>query len=439
MRNRIDKLGVASPIVTKQGANQIVIELPAVHNINDAAKVIGKTAVLELYDMTPSLLPPSIDASQNPVPFTSLYTMLARVQSGQKGQPEAAYLFRTKTKKVVAGPVAGPAARAELVKTLLKRFNGKAPKGTEVLTVPPRAIVIECDSTVAVVCPGVAAPGPRRLLLLPLQARRLPTGLGEPVPADDGQGSEAVGDAAGLRSDERPADRDDAVHRPRQQGLPRHHPGRGGARADAWEQQLPELRDRARQPDLLVPDDQLPAVPRRDRPDRRRRPDHRHGVAEGGEEPRSRPPDGRSAGQVRHDRAHRRLGHARQGLAEAGPQRRDRRPDPGRGLPASPLPLPRPRRGDRPRRLLGIHVRRDPDLRRHAHAAGLRRPDPDDRRRRGRERRRVRTHQGRSARREIGEGRDSGAATRRASTRSSTRTWSPASPRSCCSGSRPPR
>ena len=45
--------------------------------------------------MTPSLLPPSIGASQNPVPFTSLYTLLARVQSGQKGQPSAAYLFRT--------------------------------------------------------------------------------------------------------------------------------------------------------------------------------------------------------------------------------------------------------------------------------------------------------------------------------------------------------
>jgi SecD/SecF fusion protein len=160
MRQRIDKLGVASPIVTKQGANQIVIELPAVHDINQAAKVIGKTAVLELYDLTPSLLPPSIDASQNPVAFTSLSTMLARVQSGQKGQPEAAYLFRTKTKRLVAGPVSGPAPRSELVKILLKRFSGKLPKGTEVMTVPARTIVIECDSTVAVVCPGVSAPAP---------------------------------------------------------------------------------------------------------------------------------------------------------------------------------------------------------------------------------------------------------------------------------------
>jgi SecD/SecF fusion protein len=155
MRNRIDKLGVSEPIVTKQGKNQIVIELPAVHNINQAASIIGKTAVLELYDMTPALLSPSIDTSQNPVPFTSLYLLLARVQAGQKGQPTAAYLFRTKGKKLVAGPVAGPAARAALVKTLLKPYHGKAPKGTQVLTIPPNATVITCDSTVAVECPGV--------------------------------------------------------------------------------------------------------------------------------------------------------------------------------------------------------------------------------------------------------------------------------------------
>ena len=158
MRQRIDKLGVSEPVVTKQGSNQIVIELPAVHNINQAAQIIGKTAQLELYDMTPSLLPPSIDVSQNPVAVTNLFSLLARVQSGQSGQPSAAYLFRTKTKRVVAGPAVGPAPRKDLVKVLLKSFGGKVPKGTEVLTVPPKAVVITCDSTIAVVCPAVATP-----------------------------------------------------------------------------------------------------------------------------------------------------------------------------------------------------------------------------------------------------------------------------------------
>ncbi len=62
MRTRVDKLGVSEPVITKQGTNQIVIELPAVHDPTQAAKIIGQTAQLELYDLTPSLLGPSIDA-----------------------------------------------------------------------------------------------------------------------------------------------------------------------------------------------------------------------------------------------------------------------------------------------------------------------------------------------------------------------------------------
>ena len=117
--------------------------------------------------------------------------------------------------------------------------------------------------------------------------------------------------------------------------------------------------------------------------------------------------------------------------------RGDRRPDRRRDLPAAPLPFPRPRRGHRPRHLRALPVRGDPPLQRHADAAGVRRPDPDDRRRRRRERRHLRTHQGRGARREVRARRDRAPATGRASTRSSTRTSSRASRHSCCSRSRP--
>ncbi len=148
MRNRVDRLGVSQPEIRKQGANQIVIQLPAVHDVNDAAQIIGKTAVLELYDLTPSLVPPSIGAAQQPVPFTSLYLLLSRVQSGQKGEPSAYYLFRTKGQKLVAGPFD---TRAKL----LKARKGKVPPGMEVLTVPARTVVISCDSKTAVACPGL--------------------------------------------------------------------------------------------------------------------------------------------------------------------------------------------------------------------------------------------------------------------------------------------
>ena len=117
-----------------------------------------------------------------------------------------------------------------------------------------------------------------------------------------------------------------------------------------------------------------------------------------------------------------RLGDARQELAPPGDPRRDRGPDHRRDLPARPLPLPRARRGLRPRDLRAPLLRGDPPLQRDADAAGLRRPDPHDRRRGRRERRRLRTHQGRGARRDARCAPRSRPVTARASTRFSTRT-----------------
>ena len=90
----------------------------------------------------------------------------------------------------------------------------------------------------------------------------------------------------------------------------------------------------------------------------------------------------------------------------AGEARGDRRPHRGRDLPAPPLPLHGRRRGARPRDLRRAPLRRDPAPQRDADAAGLRGTDPHDRRRRGRERRRLRTHQGRGAGREVRARRD---------------------------------
>jgi len=152
IRQRIDKLGVSEPIVTKQGNNEIVIELPAVHNINQAAQIIGSTAKLELYDLETALVPPSIDASSSPQAATSLYDLLSSVQSGQKGEPSAYYLFRDKGKKQIA-PIPG-APPVQSREELLKPYGGKVPKGYTVMTVPADRTVVTCDSTTSVVCPG---------------------------------------------------------------------------------------------------------------------------------------------------------------------------------------------------------------------------------------------------------------------------------------------
>lgn len=47
MRTRVDSLGVAEPIIQKEGSNRILIELPGVKNPEEAIDIIGKTAQLE--------------------------------------------------------------------------------------------------------------------------------------------------------------------------------------------------------------------------------------------------------------------------------------------------------------------------------------------------------------------------------------------------------
>lgn len=47
MRNRVNELGVAEPLVQRQGANRIVVELPGVQDTAEAKRILGKTANLE--------------------------------------------------------------------------------------------------------------------------------------------------------------------------------------------------------------------------------------------------------------------------------------------------------------------------------------------------------------------------------------------------------
>jgi len=96
MRNRVDKLGVSEPIITKQGTDQISIQLAGVHNVNQAANIIGSTAQLELYDLEPALSAPSTSAS-GPVATRSLYGLLSHVpeylRRNLKGRTPAELMF----------------------------------------------------------------------------------------------------------------------------------------------------------------------------------------------------------------------------------------------------------------------------------------------------------------------------------------------------------
>jgi SecD/SecF fusion protein len=183
MRDRVDKLGVASPEIREQSPDEIVIQLAGVHDPAQAAAIIGKTAQLELYDLTPALESPSVDArGLNVNPSQSLYALLNAVQSrATTGTPTGYVLFhpvkitttkttgtgkKKKTKKVtttayVLSQHSGQFVYATLHRDpttgnpgLLDSHAGKVPKGWKMLKVPAKTVVVTCSAATTSTCPG---------------------------------------------------------------------------------------------------------------------------------------------------------------------------------------------------------------------------------------------------------------------------------------------
>ncbi len=156
MRDRVDKLGVAEPEIRTQGDDQISIQLPGVKDPAAAAAIIGKTAQLELFDLQANLVAPSIDVrTRQPIATPRLYDLLAGQQSlAAKGEPDSYYVFRTKGKKLVIGPVNSKQAA-------LSKWDGKLPAGHKLFAVPPNTVVVRCGIGEES-CPGVGELNPSR-------------------------------------------------------------------------------------------------------------------------------------------------------------------------------------------------------------------------------------------------------------------------------------
>jgi len=154
MRQRIDKLGVSEPEIRKQGTDQIVIQLAGVHDPAAAAKLIGKTAVLEFYDFEADLTGPSVNGltARVPVASASLFDLLSAPQTralADKGMPSQWYLFNS-TKVVRAGPT--PTKQALLASQIVQKPVAKGglgkhiPKDWTILKVPKNTVVVSCDA-----------------------------------------------------------------------------------------------------------------------------------------------------------------------------------------------------------------------------------------------------------------------------------------------------
>lgn len=93
LRNRINELGVAEPVITRQGTNRIVVQLPGVQDTAQAKKVLGATATLEYRAQVDG---DAFAAAQTGVvpPDARLYYMRAR-----DGQPRVPVLL---SRRVIA-------------------------------------------------------------------------------------------------------------------------------------------------------------------------------------------------------------------------------------------------------------------------------------------------------------------------------------------------
>jgi len=149
IRKRAESLGV-KVIVQPEGQDRVIIQFPGRRVTRRESLPLTDPGVLEFFDLETSLVGPSIDSHGAPVEHTSLYELLAAVQSQAKaGTSSAYYVFNGETKKLVAGPFA---TEEEAQKPLTAKPN------TQLFAVPPHIVVITCDKN-AVVCPGASGAG----------------------------------------------------------------------------------------------------------------------------------------------------------------------------------------------------------------------------------------------------------------------------------------
>ncbi len=90
IRNRIDQLGVAEPVIARQGERRVLVQLPGVTDPQRAVEVIGRTALLEFKDENGNTL------------LTGAHLKNAQVQYDRFGRPVVAISFDEEGAKLFA-------------------------------------------------------------------------------------------------------------------------------------------------------------------------------------------------------------------------------------------------------------------------------------------------------------------------------------------------
>ena len=74
LKNRVNELGVAEPVIQQQGADRVVVQLPGVQDMAEAKKIIGATATLEYRAVDETNDPFTAAATGRIPPESRLYT-----------------------------------------------------------------------------------------------------------------------------------------------------------------------------------------------------------------------------------------------------------------------------------------------------------------------------------------------------------------------------
>ncbi len=99
IRNRIDKFGVAEPLIHKQGESEIVIQLPGLKDTRRAINLIGKTAVLE-FRLIDESMPPQKAAAEGVPPGSEI---LYQLKKSPEGGPPVRVPFLVKKEVLLSG------------------------------------------------------------------------------------------------------------------------------------------------------------------------------------------------------------------------------------------------------------------------------------------------------------------------------------------------
>ncbi|KXG78214.1 hypothetical protein AN618_06060 [Fervidicola ferrireducens] len=121
---RVDQLGVAEPVVVRQGENRIRVELPGVKDSQKALEIIGKTASLEFIGPDQKVILTGDDVSDARALYDNLNNPVVSLKLNSQGTKK----FAEATEKFLGKPIAivldGEVISAPVVKSVIS--NGEA-------------------------------------------------------------------------------------------------------------------------------------------------------------------------------------------------------------------------------------------------------------------------------------------------------------------------